>query len=85
MIRIEDRIKSLEMTQEVTKGKLRKMFEFGEDVEQKLGETDDAISNLRTLVDELMTKVNVEIDRLIKLESIVENLKSQAHTHTVVM
>ncbi|MEG2117133.1 MAG: hypothetical protein RRZ69_05590 [Clostridia bacterium] len=85
MIRIEDRIKSLEVAQELTKGKLRKMFEVGEETQEKLFETDNAVLELQKSVDELMRKVNVEVDRLIKLEEIVESLKSQSHTHKIVM
>lgn len=85
MLRIEDRIKSLEVSGEVTKGRIKKMFDFGCEVEERLCAEDEKIVELQKTVNELVRKLDIEVDKLIRLESLVDNLKKQAHEHRITM
>ena len=82
--KIEDRLKYLEITKDITRGKLKKMFDKSEEIEIGIMEQGEEVLQLNDKIKELTARVDVEIDKLIALESLMEQLKIQAHCHRVI-
>ena len=83
--KIEDRLKYLEITKDITRGKLKKMFDKSEEIEIGVIEQGDEIQLIGNKIKELTTRVDLEIDKLIALENVIEQLKSQSHCHRVIV
>ena len=83
--KIEDRLKYLEITKDITRGKLKKMFDKTEELEIGVIEQRDEVENINSKIKELACRVDVEIDKLIALENVIEQLKNQSHCHRIIV
>ncbi len=82
--RIDDRIKSLEINRDITKGRIKNIFESVEQLTEKAYLQDESIANIEKTLEKIGVRLDREVDKLLNLEKIVMILKEEAHCHKVV-
>lgn len=82
--RTDEKIHDLEVSREIVKRKLEKLFDESELIEKKLYETGDAINKISNQVEILTSKIDNQVDRLIIIEQKVASLEECSHSHRVI-
>lgn len=80
-----EKIKSLEVSRELTKRKLKKLFEQVELQDTLIHCDAEKIDELEKSMEKLLVKVDSLIDRLVKIEEQCKELIKKSHVHVVTM
>jgi len=80
-----EKIKSLEVSRELTKRKLKKIFEQVEMQDALIHSNEEKIACLEKSLQKLFVKVDCLTDRLVKIEEETKELMKSSHIHKVTM